>query len=117
MRDEDSSRSGAATVASAVMAVAAIALGAVVVVVPLELPVLVALAGAGLVVVGAATLLGVDATVRHPLRARVAAGLLTFLFQQLFLQSQSLLSPHSDVIRVAHVSSIHLVSGGQAGSD
>lgn len=77
MRDEDSSRSGAATVASAVMAVAAIALGAVVVVVPLELPVLVALAGAGLVVVGAATLLGVDATVRHPLRARVAAGLLT----------------------------------------
>jgi hypothetical protein len=46
-----------------------------------------------------------------------AAGLLTFLFQQLFLQSQSLLSPHSDVIRVAHVSSIHLVSGGQAGSD
>lgn len=58
-----------------VLAVAALALGASLIVLPLSLPVIATLAGAGLVVVGLATLLGTDGTEHAREGARAVAGL------------------------------------------
>ncbi|MFB9259950.1 lipase family protein [Dietzia aerolata] len=62
------------TVVGASAALAAVALGAALILLPLALPVIVTLAGVGLVVVGLATVVGADGTGRHPTSARIAVG-------------------------------------------
>lgn len=76
MHNEDTGRAGAVSlVAGAVAALTAIALGAVLILVHMALPVIVTLAGVGLVAVGLATMLGVDGAARHRTSARIAVGL------------------------------------------
>ena len=75
MHNGNTDRAGALSIAVGVVAaLVAITLGVVLILAPMALPVIVTLAGVGLVVVGLATMLGVDGSARHRTWARFAVG-------------------------------------------